>query len=483
MLIKNIMWDYAGRFSLLFANLAVMSVLSRILSPAEYGTVGIVVAISGLASIILEFGFNSAIIQKSELEEVHLSTIFYLVLMGSVAIYGIVFFLSPVIADFYRIPEITAMLRVSALSFIVNAWNLVPSALITRNMMFKEQSIRNVGLTVLVGVVAIGLAFMGWGAWALVFQTLLSTFILVLVNVWLTKWRPRRLFNLAAITQMFHYSKYLFFSGAMDAVFTRLDALLIGKALNVQSVGFYSRARGMENMVQGVTTSSLNAVMFPYFSKMQEDEAQIISLFYRFFNIIATVIFLFTGLAYINAPWLFDLLFGQQWRISAGYYRIMALSAFAFPLSALMLSVVSARGNSKDFFKAEIGKKLIFAPVFGLIFWSLDAFLYAWVLALFIAFGINLHFLTKSIAIRPWTYWQIVLKFTFVLACFLFIYHVVMPFLGLSDYAFFPAVLFSIIFVLYFAAGVYFIAPEPFNLARQQFFQLKNQIQGRLAAR
>ncbi len=483
LLIKNILWDYVGRFSLLFANLAVTSVLSRLLSPAEYGEVGIVIAISGLAAILLEFGFTAAIIQKGEIDEVQLSTIFYMVLLGSAVIYTAVFFAAPYVAGFYALPNLTALLRVSALSFLINAFNLVPSALIMRNMMFKQQSIRNVALTVAVGIAAIAMAWLGWGVWALVLQILLSAFFLVFINLWLTKWLPRRLFDLRSVAEMFHYSKFLFLSTTLDALFTRVDALIIGKALNVHTVGFYTRSKGLENMVQGVTTASLNAVMFPFFSKMQHDERQIRGLFHRFFAIITTVIFLFTGLAYVNAYWVFELLFGAQWSVSAGYYRILALSAFVFPLSALILSVVSARGNSKDFFRAEIVKKTIFLPTFFFILIGVEAFLYAWVGASFLAFGVNLHYLTRSIPVAIAPYRAMVLKYTLILACFLGAYHTGMPALGLSEHRFLAAVAVSLLFVPYYVGAMYLVVPEAFQLTRDQFFQLKNQIEGRFAAR
>lgn len=475
MLFKNILWDYLGRFSLLFATLAVMGVLSRILTPAEFGAVGIVIAISGLATVFLEFGFTSAIIQQHETDEEQLSTVFYAILAGSVLIYSLIFFGSPLIARFYEVPALTALLRVSGLSFIVTACNLVPNALIVKQMRFREQSIRNVLITVSVGVLTIALAYMGWGMWALVLQALLSPVFSLLVNLWLTKWLPRRTFRLASITAMFHYSKFLFMSSVLDAVFTRLDALLIGKAMSMQSVGYFSRAKGMETMVQGVTTSSLNAVMFPFFSKMKDDEAQITGVFHRFFGIICAVLFLFTGLAYINAPWVFDVLFGSQWAISAHYYRIIALVAFAYPLSALMLSVVSARGNSKDFFRAELCKKLAYSPAFFFIFWGIDAYLYAWLVSVVVAFFINLYFLQRNLAVRPWAYVKMVAQYSLLLVCFLTGLRVAASAVGLDDRAILPAILFSFMYCGYFSIGVYFIAPEMFDMAKEKLQLLKNR--------
>jgi O-antigen/teichoic acid export membrane protein len=476
LLIKHILWDYFGRFSLVFANLAITAVLSRLLSPSEYGIIGIVLAISTLATIFLEFGFNSAIVQHPDPEPVQLNTIFAVVLAAGIALYTAVFFISPAVARFYDLPELTELLRISGLSFIINAFNLVPNSLIIKNMRFKEQSIRNVSLTVVAGSLAIVLALAGWGVWALVVQTLLSALLLVGVNIRLTGWLPGGRIQLRSIVSMFHYSKYLFLSGVLDAVFTRFDTLLIGKAINTQTVGFYSRAKGMENMIQGITTSSLNAVMFPYFSKMQEDPTRIVGLFNRFFHMIAALIFLFAGLAYINAPWGFRLLFGPQWDQAALYYRILAMSAFAFPLSALMLSVVSAMGNSKDFFRAEVGKKALFIPAFLLIFHSIEAFLYGWVIIIFLAFLINLYYLRRSIPIRVSEYAWVVFRYTLILACFLALYQVFMQWSALSSFHLLPALVSSISFVGLQLLSVRWISPNVYQLAGQQFYQLYTRL-------
>ncbi|HMX41216.1 MAG TPA: lipopolysaccharide biosynthesis protein [Saprospiraceae bacterium] len=477
MLLRSILWDYAGRFSLLFATLVVTGVLSRLLTPEEFGAVGIVVAISGLATLLLEFGFVSAIVQQPEVRAEQLSTIFYLVLGGSAAVYALIVVLAPAVASFYQVPALTALLRVSGLSFLINAFNLVPNALIIKQMRFKEQSLRNVAITVGVGVVAIGLAYWGWGVWALVLQALLSPLLSFFVNVWLTRWRPRMVFRWAAIAEMFHYSKFLFFSSVLDSIYTRMDALLIGKALNMQSVGFYSRAKGMETMVQGITTSSLNAVMFPFFSKMQDDLERLKAAFHRFFGLICGVLFLFTGLAYINAHWVFEALFGPQWSVSAHYYRIIAMVAFVYPLSALMLSVVSARGNSKDFFRAEVSKKIVYTPTFFFLWWGIEAYLYAWATAVLIAFFINLYFLRRTLSIGIFPYVKTVLSYSGLLVCFLTALH------GVAKCGFYEdrlgcSLLASVLFVVCFLLGAYVISPDLVQLFRQKARALRLRMEG-----
>lgn len=477
MLLRSILWDYAGRFSLLFATLAVTGVLSRLLTPEEFGAVGIVVAISGLATLLLEFGFVSAIIQQPEVREEQLSTIFYVVLAGSAVVYALIVAAAPAVADFYHVPALTALLRVSGLSFLINAFNLVPNALIIKQMRFKEQSMRNVAITICVGAVAIFLAYRGWGMWALVLQALLTPLLSFLVNVWLTRWHPRMTFRWASIEDMFRYSKFLFFSSVLDAVYTRVDALLIGKALNMQSVGFYSRAKGMETMVQGITTSSLNAVMFPFFSKMQDDVEGLKSAFNRFFGIICAGLFLFTGLAYINAPWVFEVLFGPQWSVSAGYYRIIAMVAFVYPLSALMLSVMSARGNSKDFFRAEVAKKAVYTPTFLFVWRGIEAYLYAWAVAVLVAFFINLYFLRRTLSVRIFPYIKTVLLYSGLLVCFLTALHGVARY-GFQENSLWQSLCASVFFLGYFLAGAYVISPDLVQLFRQKAHSMRMRMSG-----
>ena len=432
-----------------------MAVLSRVLSPADFGAVGVVLAISGLASVFLEFGFPSAIIQHKSISSTQLSTIFWGALLASIVLYAGVFFAAPFIAGFYGLPVLSGLLRLAGLAFIINAFNLVPNALIIKNMRFKEQSLRNVAITLIIGVLAVFLALQGWGAWALALQNVLTIFCASAVNYWLTRWRPVWIFRPQSVADMFHYSKFLFLSGVLDNVFTRVDAMIIGKIMNLQGVGFYTRAKSMETMVQGVMTNSLNAVIFPYFASFQDDDSALRTHFERFFLLICVAIFLFAGLAYLNAPWLFIALFGNQWASSAHYYRIIALGAFAYPLSALMLNVINARGNSRDFFKAELWKKLVFLPTFALLWWSIDAFLYAWVVGLCIAFCINLYYLKRSLPINTSKLLRSVSKYMTLLLCFLAACNVVYHQFGLDHYAFLPAVCSSLIYMACFAAGVY----------------------------
>ncbi len=457
MLLKNILWDYLGRFSLLFANLAITAVLSRVLSPSDFGAVAVVLAFSGLAAVFLEFGFPSAIIQQKSVSAIQLSTIFWGALLLSLLLYLAVFWAAPYIAAFYNLPDLCHFLRLAALAFVVNAFNLVPNALIVKNMRFREQSLRNVVITLVIGVLSVYLAYHGWGAWALVLQNVLTVFCAALVNFWLTRWRPLWAFKAQSVADMFHYSKFLFLSGVLDNVFTRVDAMIIGKIMNLQGLGYYTRAKSMETMVQGVMTNSLNAVIFPYFASFQEDEAALKSHFERFFLLICIAIFLFAGLAYLNAYWLFMLLFGDQWATSAQYYQIIAVGAFAYPLSALILNVINARGNSRDFFKAELWKKMVFLPTFALLWWSIDAFLYAWVTGLCIAFVINLYYLKRSLSLDQFALFRHVSIYFALLVCFLAVNNTVYHHFDFDHYAFLPAFCSSLCYITCFVTGIYIL--------------------------
>lgn len=470
------MWDYTGRFGLIFINLIITSILSRILSPTDYGVLGLVMAVSGIASIFMDFGFGAAIVQQKELRNIQLSTVFYIGLGLSLAIYTILFLASPLVSRFYQAPELTNLLRVSTLGFIANGLNLVPNALITKRMMFKAQSLRNLILTGVIGAAAIFLALNGWGVWALVLQMLFSAVAGVLVNYWLTRWRPGLAFNWPAVKGMFDYGKYLFLSGALDSVFTKLDSLIIGKAMRISDVGFLSRAKGLENMIQGVASSSLIGVLFPYFAKVQDDPKELRETFDRFFVLISVLIFLMTGLAYINAPWIFHLLFGSQWLISADYYRIIALSAFVYPLSALILSVVRATGHSGDFFRAELWKKLVIFPSFFFIFWKMEAFLYATVVAYMIALLINLYFLRNSLKAFSWHHLPALGKQFILLSLFLLSFHLLWDYLtGLMD-SWVAYGLFNILYVLYFFLSNQLLLPREFELSKKEGLALVKRI-------
>lgn len=399
----NLFWDYFNRFGNTVVSLITSIILARLLSPADYGLVGISMAVNGLAGIFLNLGFVSAIIQAPELDNKSLSTVFFLNISIAVLIYVILFFSSPFVSQFYKLPELELILKVTSFSFIINAINIIPSALMTREMKFKQMAIISLISSLICGSVGIYLAMNHHGVWSIVFQQMLGGLLILFGYYISTKWLPIFYFKLQTIKNMLQFGMYMFFSGLLDGIYTRIDIFLIAKVFSPTSLGLYTRAQGLDGTIRSLSSGSLLNVLFPTFAKIRDDKEQLKKLYYQYFQLISFLFCLLAGIFYLGAEQLFLILFGAQWQVSAVYFKILVLAGFAYPLSSLSLSIIEARGNSKSFFVVEIIKKLLgIPPYFIAYFYGIIPFIISYFFLALICTFINVRFLKFELAISVW---------------------------------------------------------------------------------
>lgn len=393
-------WDYFNRFGNTVVSLITSAILARLLSPADYGLVGISMAVNGLAGIFLNLGFVSAIIQSKELDNKSLSTAYFLNIGIATFIYGMIFLSAFWISQFYKLPQLELILKVSALSFLVNALNVIPSALMTRGMKFKQMAIVSLFSSVISGSVGIYLALHQHGVWSIIYQQLLGGIISVIGYYISTNWLPILYFKLKSIKNMLQFGVYMFFSGLLEGIYARIDVFLIAKVFSPSSLGLYTRAQGLDVMIRTLSSTSLLNVLFPTFAKLKDDKEQLKTLYYKYFQLICFIFCLLAGVFYIGSEQLFLILFGKQWNVSASYFKILVIAGFAYPLSSLSLSIIEARGNSKNFFRVEMIKKGLFLPTYFIAYyWGIIPFLMSYVIAMYIATFINVRFLKFELEI------------------------------------------------------------------------------------
>jgi teichuronic acid exporter len=310
---------------------------------------------------------------------------------------------SPWISEFYHIQELESILKISAISFIVSAVTIVPGALMTREMKFKQMAVVSLVSSILSGCLGIYMAFQNWGVWSIIFQQLLGGLIVMIGYYTYIKWSPILYYKLQSIKDMLHFGVYMFFSGFLEGIYNRIDIFLIAKVFSPASLGLYTRAQGLDVMIRNLSSGSLLNVLFPTFAKIKDDPAQLKLLYYQYFQLICFVFCLFAGVFYLSAEKLFLLLFGSQWHLSAVYFKILVLAGFAYPLSSLSLSIIEARGNSKNFFRVELIKKVLFLPTYFIAYYlGIIPFLFAFSFAMYIATFINVRFLKYELEISVW---------------------------------------------------------------------------------
>lgn len=378
-------------------------VLTRLLSPSEFGVMGMAMAIIVIAHIFLDLGFNRAIIQHKEVSSLQYSTIFYLNLAIAGLLTMVCYLLAYPLSIFYHQQLIMPVFRVLSLVFLINGINLVPSAILYKRLQFKLNSILNIVSSCIGGTVGIIMAYKGYGVYSLVAQSMITSLIIMITNFIYAKWLPSILFSLSSIKPLWSYGSRMFASGLLDNVYVRLDVFIIGRIFTVSTLGFYTRAQSMDNFVRQLSVNSIMGALFPYIAKHQDDRHFLRDLYQRYLHIISFVSIALSGTLFLVAKYLFLILFTPKWLYSADLFKLMSVIGFAWPVSSLMCNIISGVGNSRAFLQLEVYKKLLFLPVyfFGFLF-GLKGFLYFFIVANFVSVALNAVFVTREIAISVW---------------------------------------------------------------------------------
>lgn len=454
-LFKNFLWDLLGKISSQLSAFIVSIVLTRLLKPEEYGIMGMAMVIIAISAFFLNMGFSTAIIQRKEISKEQLSSVYYLNLGVGILLFLFSFSLAGVIADFYNQPLVKPVFRALSFIFILNALNIVPSALLARKMNFKLITLFGIISTVISGAAGIIMAYQGYGVWSLVVQTISASFLNFLFIQVYIRFQPLWYFSTQAIKPLWTYGNKIFLSGLMDTIITRVDIFIIGRIFSPGTLGLYTRAQTLDVFVRQFSSGSIASVLFPYLSKNQDDTDFIRLQYKRALHIIMMLAVGIGGALYVVAEDLFIFLFSSRWAISGTYFRIMALAAFIWPVSSLMCTLIPALGNSKAFLKLTIYKQILFIPVYAFGFiWGLKGFLYCFVIASYLALFLNILYVFYETGVTVKQQVAIMLPYFFIgiiaaaLAYFLITYAVKSPL------PFWNLILGGMAFVVFYAVPV-----------------------------
>ena len=356
---RGLFWSSVDRFSSQGISFVFSIFLARILDISDYGIVAMIVVFMAVAQAFVDSGFSSALIRKPDLNEEDKSTAFYFNIIVGLTCYGILFIVSPLIADFYDEPLLSPIIRVTGLSIIFNSLCVVQRALFTIAVDFKTQAIISLACTVISGVVGLVMAYNGYGVWALVAQSTISTF-LNFVLLWLcSRWRPVTGFSKASFRYLFNFGSKLLASGLLDTLYNNAYPIVIGKFYNSAQLGLYSRAQSYASLPSSNITGILQRVTFPVLSLMQDDDERLALNYRRLLRVSAFVVFpLMVMLAAVAAP-LIRVMITSKWDGCVGFLQILSIAMMWYPIHAINLNLLQVKGRSDLFLRLEIYKKIL----------------------------------------------------------------------------------------------------------------------------
>lgn len=393
-------WNFAGNLLVKGGSFIISVVLARLLSPEEFGVLGMAMVFIGISNALVDVGFSSAIVNKQKVSQLQLSTVFYVNLGLSIFLFSLFFLLSSNISAFFGVTSLENVVKVLAFVFVFNAFGQVQRSILTKNMRFDSITIISVIALILSGISAIISSIYGLGIWALVIQQL-SLAIFTSLLLWIfSSWKPSFMFSLSSITDLFKYGINLFGATVINNLFFRIDSLIIGKLFSSTSLGLYSRSLSFQNLINTLSTNGLN-VLFPAFSKMQDDLPRLQSSFIKIFSIVSLISVILSGFFWLIAQPLFLIMLGDKWILSASYFQILMVVGFVYPCSAIMVHTIKAMGRSDIFLKLDIYKKLIMLPVYIILyFFNITLFLWGMTLVNLVSLGLNMFYLEKVIQVN-----------------------------------------------------------------------------------
>lgn len=384
-------WDLLGSFVGQLLTFGITVVLARLLSPEEFGVVGMAMVFVYISSVFTDVGFVSGLIQQKEVGRDMLDSIFWLTTAVGVFVGMVIYFSASYIGAFYNNMLVSDIIKWLSLIPAISAIGMVHAAILTRRMDFKSLSLRNIIANLGGGLTGVVMAYKGFGVYALVGQRLTIVSLTSVVMLLRSNYLPIVNYKWSAIKPLVGFSSYVFFDQALRQVFQKVDSLFIGKFFSASTLGFYSRAESLTAQVRQYTTSSLFKVLYPAFSSLQDDFLKFEELYFKVFKIATFVSFLSVGILFIIAEPLIINLLGAKWLRSVGLFEILVFRLCFAPFGGLIGKSLLAKGYSKEKFRvSQIQRVVLLSPMIFGYFYGIDSFAIALVLAGFVSFAIDM---------------------------------------------------------------------------------------------
>lgn len=398
--INAFIWDLFGKVGIHASSFIVMIILARLLEPSDFGLIAMIMVIVGIATIFSDIGLGGALIQRRRVLQIHYSSVFFFNITAGFILTLLTFFSASWIANFYNNRDLVSLIEVMSSLFTISSFHAVQTVILRRELKYKLLTQVNLIASISSGVIGVVFALLDFGVWSLVIQ-ILSRELMINIVIWAkTTWIPMVSFSPKALKQLWGYGFHMFLAGVIDTIYEKIDYMIIGKLFSPAILGFFHQAKQLNMFVIKYSSGSLMSVLFPVLSKIQKDINHVQRVVIKSLGVICFITFFLLGELYLTADELIVGLFGTKWEASVYYFKILAISGFAYPISALMVNILSSRGKSKDFLKLEIYKKIIQSiNLYILYFYGIEVFLYGLIITSILGTSLNILFAVKEIGL------------------------------------------------------------------------------------
>ena len=399
---SGMMWTSIQKFAGIGISFISGIILARLLTPYDYGCIGMLSIFMVLAEAFIDGGFGSALIQKKNPTQEDYSTIFWWNLGMAVLMYAVLFVSAPAISRFYSIPLLCDVLRVQGLVLFIYAFNVVQRNQLRKQMNFKVLSIVTVVTSIISLCVTIFMAYKGFGVWALVTQNLITASIPAFVFWFFIKWRPIFVFSMKSFKELFGFGVYMFLTHLVNSFSSKIQGLLIGKRYSPATMGYYSKAVTTESLASSTISSVMTQVTYPLYAEVQDNLVQLANMIKRITMTISYITFPLLFILLLLAKPIFLLLYSDRWLLSVPYFQVLCIVGMISCMQSVNLQAIAAIGKSKTMFiwtmiKRTVGVSVI---VLGLFLYGMKGLLGGVVVQNTLAYFVNIGLVSKYIGYK-----------------------------------------------------------------------------------
>lgn len=348
-------------------------ILARLLSPTEFGLIGMIMIFFAVSTSLIDSGFGDALVRKKDCNDDDYNTVFYFNLAIGILLFLLLFFAAPLIADFFSEPQLINIIRVLSFTTIITSLGIVQSADLLKKIDFKTRTKISLISNVSSSIIAIILAYIGFGVWSLVVKQFLTNLIGTSTLWFYNKWLPKLKFNIDAFKQLFSFGFKMLVSGLLNTVFNNIYYVIIGKYFSSQTLGYYTRALSFANLPSLSINYVIQRVTYPVLVRLNDDDNRLKAALKKLVKNTMLITFVFMiGLAAIAKPLVLTLV-GEKWIPTIQLLQLLSFAFVLYPLQSLNMNILLIKGRSDIFLKVEIIKKILIVPVIFLgIFYSIE---------------------------------------------------------------------------------------------------------------
>ncbi len=399
-LLKSVSAAFLGQLLYIVLGLIGNIFLARLLSPHEIGQVGLVMVFISVSNIFVESGFGGALVQRLQVGEKEYSTIFIFNLLVSILMSVGIYCFSNSIANYYNNEELEYILKALSIIPIFNSFQITSNSKMVREMKFKRRATYKFISLFLGTSIAVGLAYLNYGVWAIVSLYVFTSFFLSLMLIIKERTFKRLIFDKTAFKELYSFGVNTASTNVINTFFNNIYQLILGKYFNLTTVGYFYQAKRLQDVSDTLFQIVLSNVFFSYLAKLQNDITAFKVEYYKIVKLVLIITSFTVSLLFLYAEEVIIILYGEKWIKASFFLQVLALSSFFYLQELVNKNIFKVFNKTQIILKLEIFKKIIqlITIAIGILYQSIELLLYGYLITSILSYYINYYISRKVIS-------------------------------------------------------------------------------------